>query len=375
MAKKTNKTDHVLNLLSTGSKKGDTGKNDKEAAPVQLRRPGGDDTPREEQNQQQDLPDLPDLPDEKQEETRPSAPDLPDLPDVPEVSVVHTEGEENPIADAVKESLEAELETYLEADEAVKEQLQDSEPKEDADLPDLPDIKDDSDLPDLPDVSDSSKESDAPAAPDLPDLPDLPDVPENPDLPDLPDTSAPPEIPDTPDLPDLPDTHPQDGQPQEAGSQPDEPVSDADSPQSEELPVAESSSESAPAQESKAPEESADETESGLGTDEELAAAEEAGPADEAKPDYATLNVMEQLVKAQVPQYVKQFGHCDCDRCVADVVALTLTHLPAKYVVVNQSAISPLMNFYEKRYAGQIVVEITKAAMVVREFPHHSRKD
>lgn len=167
MAKKTNKTDHVLNLLSTGSKKGDSEKNERDAAPVQLRKPGGDDTPREEQSQQ----DLPDLPDERQTESRPSAPDLPDLPDVPEVSVVHTEGEENPIADAVKESLEAELETYLEEDEAEKEHSRASESKEDADLPDLPDTpapdtEEASELPDLPDLPDSSRGQNIPETPD-----------------------------------------------------------------------------------------------------------------------------------------------------------------------------------------------------------------
>lgn len=360
MAKKTNKTDHVLNLLSTGSKKGDAGKNDRDEAPVQLRRPGGDDTQGGEQAK-------PDLPDEKQEAASSSVPDLPDLPDVPEVSVVHTEGEENPIADAVKESLEAELETYLEEDEAVKEQLQDREPENDTDLPDLSEGEADSDLPDLPDLPDSATEADDPGAPDLPDLPDLPDVPENPDLPDLPDLPAPPEMPGEPNQPDAPV---QSGQLREADSQPDESASDAGSAQPQETLAAENNTESAPAEGSGEQERQTDKSEPAPETEDEAAAVQEAGTA-----DYTTLNVMEQLVKAQVPQYIKQFGHCDCDRCTADVIALTLTHLPAKYVVVNKSAISPLMNFYEKRYAGQIVVEITKAAMVVREFPHHSRKD
>lgn len=89
--------------------------------------------------------------------------------------------------------------------------------------------------------------------------------------------------------------------------------------------------------------------------------------------DFAYVNVMETLVQERVLEYMEQFGICTCPRCIADTSALALTQLPPKYVVVSKAAISPLMNFYSKKYAGQITVEITKACIQVGDVPHHTR--
>lgn len=87
--------------------------------------------------------------------------------------------------------------------------------------------------------------------------------------------------------------------------------------------------------------------------------------------DFEFVNVMERLVRDKVQGYMEQFGNCTCDRCIEDTVALSLTHLPAKCVVVNKAAVSPLINFYTNKYAGQITVEITKACITVQNNPHH----
>ena len=92
---------------------------------------------------------------------------------------------------------------------------------------------------------------------------------------------------------------------------------------------------------------------------------------EEEEDDFITVNVMERLVREKVPQYISQFRVCGCRRCLADVTALALTELPAKYVVINRSAVSPLMNFYSTKYAGRITVEVTKACMAVQKNPHH----
>ncbi len=91
------------------------------------------------------------------------------------------------------------------------------------------------------------------------------------------------------------------------------------------------------------------------------------------EPDYVFINVLERLVQDKVVFYMKQFGNCMCSRCIADVIALTLTNLPPRYEVVEKRAIAPLMNFYAQHYMGQITVEITKACTTVRERPHHGR--
>lgn len=88
-------------------------------------------------------------------------------------------------------------------------------------------------------------------------------------------------------------------------------------------------------------------------------------------PEYSFVNVMEHVVSKKAKVYMEKFGNCMCPRCVADVKAYTLTHLPAKYVVIQSSGVFPLLNFYADKYSGQVLVELTKACIVVKENPHH----
>ena len=94
---------------------------------------------------------------------------------------------------------------------------------------------------------------------------------------------------------------------------------------------------------------------------------------EEAGEEFQFINVMERLVRDKVPMYMDMFGTCKCSRCVADTIAVTLTHLAPKYVVVSRNAVAPLMNYYSQHYAGQVTVEITKACTLVSERPHHGR--
>lgn len=91
----------------------------------------------------------------------------------------------------------------------------------------------------------------------------------------------------------------------------------------------------------------------------------------ECSEDFIIVNIMERLVKDKLLFYMNKFGCCTCPRCVADATALALSGLPSRYVVINKNAVSPLLNFYSGRYAGQITVEITKACIKVQEAPRH----
>lgn len=93
----------------------------------------------------------------------------------------------------------------------------------------------------------------------------------------------------------------------------------------------------------------------------------------QAQADYTYLNVMEKIVEDQVGYFMKQLDVCTCDRCVADVKALSLTNLPPKYIVTARATVAPLLNFYTNKFIGQVTVELTKACRTVKEFPHHDR--
>lgn len=87
--------------------------------------------------------------------------------------------------------------------------------------------------------------------------------------------------------------------------------------------------------------------------------------------NFKFLNVMEHVVENIAKEYMERLGGCTCEHCIADVIALTLTKLPPKYVVVEPPAASPLLNFYSSRFSPQVIVEVTKSCFTIKENPHH----
>ncbi len=87
--------------------------------------------------------------------------------------------------------------------------------------------------------------------------------------------------------------------------------------------------------------------------------------------DFRFVSVMEIIVKEVLEAYLEKFGLCDCSRCRADVMALALTNLPSKYVVVDSVDLSPIMNYYVKKYEALVTVELTKACIKIKDHPHH----
>lgn len=87
---------------------------------------------------------------------------------------------------------------------------------------------------------------------------------------------------------------------------------------------------------------------------------------------YRMLNVMETILEGtDLEGQMKQYGVCTCSRCNADVRALVLTRLPAKYVIVDNIAASPMIGYTENKYRTQIFTEIMKACITVKEHPRH----
>ena len=84
------------------------------------------------------------------------------------------------------------------------------------------------------------------------------------------------------------------------------------------------------------------------------------------------LNVMEELVEEPLRKYIKLFGLCDCPRCVADVRALALSRLPAKYVVLSSASLPPLLSFYQAKFDSALVTQVIYACKTVMESPRHT---
>lgn len=106
---------------------------------------------------------------------------------------------------------------------------------------------------------------------------------------------------------------------------------------------------------------------------------EAAGAATEKKvkgPHYHMVNVMEEVVnRYDLSGQMAKYGVCNCSRCHADVQALTLTHLPSKYVVVDGNPIAPIIGYYESKYRSRLLTEVMKACILVKDKPRHNRNN
>ena len=84
-------------------------------------------------------------------------------------------------------------------------------------------------------------------------------------------------------------------------------------------------------------------------------------------------NVMQVLVEEYADKYIKMFGLCDCDRCVEDVKALTLTNLVPKYVVLKRKEISAMGSVYAGRYSSTVFAQLTRSCKTVMDHPRHKK--
>ncbi len=90
--------------------------------------------------------------------------------------------------------------------------------------------------------------------------------------------------------------------------------------------------------------------------------------------EYRFVNVMEQLILRQdIDSYLEQYNVCKCKRCVSDVCALALTGLPSKYVVTSRDSLSPILSYYENKFRIYMLTELIKACNKVRENPRHKK--
>lgn len=86
---------------------------------------------------------------------------------------------------------------------------------------------------------------------------------------------------------------------------------------------------------------------------------------------YKFLNVSEELVRERVVDIMNTVEMCTCDRCIVDTIALAVTNMPSKCIVADKDAVFPLLSYYRSKFATAVQTELMKAAMTIKENPHH----
>ena len=87
--------------------------------------------------------------------------------------------------------------------------------------------------------------------------------------------------------------------------------------------------------------------------------------------DVEYVNILQELVDEQCQYYIQNMMNCTCSRCIADMKALALTNLPAKYVVLSKPQKNAFMSVYAARYEKLLSVQLMRSCVVINESPHH----
>lgn len=83
-------------------------------------------------------------------------------------------------------------------------------------------------------------------------------------------------------------------------------------------------------------------------------------------------NYMEKMVlKNLESQLEKRDDVCKCERCLLDIVAYALNHLPAKYVVTDKGSIYTRLEELEVQLNADITREVFKAIELIKANKRH----
>jgi competence protein ComFB len=84
---------------------------------------------------------------------------------------------------------------------------------------------------------------------------------------------------------------------------------------------------------------------------------------------------MEEVVFNLIEDVLKNVDVCKCEKCKMDIAAIVLNNLPPKYVVTEQGELYSKINILLNQFGVDVISEITKAAILVSNNPHHQVVD
>lgn len=82
-------------------------------------------------------------------------------------------------------------------------------------------------------------------------------------------------------------------------------------------------------------------------------------------------NTMEELVEMQIDKCIQDAGTCGCERCRADIFAIALNYLPARYVATTKGDLFVRINAMTDQGQADIISAIMSGIIIVKEKPRH----
>ena len=86
-------------------------------------------------------------------------------------------------------------------------------------------------------------------------------------------------------------------------------------------------------------------------------------------------NYMEICVQEMLPSILKGINSCTCEKCMLDVMAISLNSLKPKYVVTRRGELYSKLAMLRHQFDVDIIAAVTKAAVIVARDPRHNDLD
>ena len=86
---------------------------------------------------------------------------------------------------------------------------------------------------------------------------------------------------------------------------------------------------------------------------------------------FVLANVLEEVIRLEAPKIITGYGMCCCERCVNDVLAITLNRMPSMYVVSKKGSLFAKVASCGLQYRTDIYTKITEACAIVSKSPNH----
>ena len=86
---------------------------------------------------------------------------------------------------------------------------------------------------------------------------------------------------------------------------------------------------------------------------------------------FSYINVIEKLLVDNIEFLIGEMDCCKCERCRADLVALTLSSLQPKYVVIDKKIEDKLIKNYYDMYLDEILFKLKLCSDKIKQNPNH----
>ncbi|MDD6992284.1 MAG: late competence development ComFB family protein [Oscillospiraceae bacterium] len=84
------------------------------------------------------------------------------------------------------------------------------------------------------------------------------------------------------------------------------------------------------------------------------------------------VNANEEIVKQRLPELLKEYDCCKCEKCVCDMMAIALNNIKPAYVNTSEGMLFKRINSMLPQKNADIDIEILKAINLVSAHPKHS---